>query len=461
MQLGLCYKAETYTVELLMLRLTIFKSLTKPFAVALAFLEGAGSAAWTFPSVLGSAMLIAWAAEAAQFLISQGLALAMLAWLQTLPEFAVEAVIAWQAGRTAGDPTVPPALKVHATALMTANLTGSLRLLVGLGWPMIYITAATFYRKQSKRRLMEIKLEKEHAVEIVFLLISIAYFFIVWLKGTLTWVDTIFLAVIYFVYLYFLKKIPPQAEEKIEDLDRIPRFILRQRRPLRNAIITSMFVGGGLILYVAAEPFLESLKAVAVGLGISTFVFVQWVAPFLSEFPEKVSAFNWARRVTSAPMALMNMVSSNINQWTMLAAMLPIAYALALGHLGTIDFDSHQELEVLMTIGQSLLGALMLANMRFNWWEASLLFTLWAVQFALSGFEKPVDPGMPYNSFAAHVGHWLSIGVEQVESFAHHGKEAITALYFIWAAAIVGLAVKRRRMFEAFVVFPKLMREYW
>lgn len=444
-----------------MLRLGIFKSITKPFAVVLGMIEGAGAAAWTFPSVLGAAMLIAWAAEAAQFLISQGLALAMLAWLQTLPEFAVEAVIAWQAGHAAGDPAIAPALKVQATALMTANLTGSLRLLVGLGWPMIYVTAATFHRRQSKQRLKEIRLEDEHAIEIVFLLIAIAYFFIVWLKGTLNWVDTIVLSVIYFVYLFFLKKIPPQEEEKIEDMDRIPRLILRQPRRVRNAIITGLFVGGGLILYVAAEPFLESLKALAVGFGISTFVFVQWVAPFLSEFPEKVSAFNWARRVSSAPMALMNMVSSNINQWTMLAAMLPIAYALALGHAATIDFDQHQELEILMTIGQSLLGALLLANMRFNWWEAALLFALWAVQFVLSGFEKPIDPAMPYNNFAAHLAGWLSVGVDQVEAFAHHGKEAITALYFIWTGAIVGVAVKRRSMFEAFAVFPKLMREHW
>jgi cation:H+ antiporter len=444
-----------------MLRLGIFKSITKPLAALLALIEGAGSAAWTFPSVLGAAMLIAWAAEAAQFLISQGLALAMLAWLQTLPEFAVEAVIAWQAGHTASDPTIAPALKVHATALMTANLTGSLRLLVGLGWPMIYVTAAMFHRRQSKQRLKEIKLENEHAVEVVFLLISIAYFFIVWLKGTLNWVDTILLSAIYFVYLYFLKKIPPQEAEKIEDMDRIPRLILRQPRRVRNAIITGLFVGGGLLLYVAAEPFLESLKALAVGLGISTFVFVQWVAPFLSEFPEKVSAFNWARRVSSAPMALMNMVSSNINQWTMLAAMLPIAYALALGHAATIDFDRHQELEILMTIGQSLLGALLLANMRFNWWEAALLFTLWVVQFVLSGFEKPIDPAMPFNSFAAHVAGWLSVGVEQVEAFAHHGKEVITALYFIWTGAVIGVALKRRSLFEAFAVFPKLMREHW
>ena len=80
-----------------MLHITLIKAITKP----LAFVQGAASAVWTFPSVLGSAMLIAWAAEAAQFLLSQGLALAILAWLQTLPEFAVEAVIAWEAGHAA------------------------------------------------------------------------------------------------------------------------------------------------------------------------------------------------------------------------------------------------------------------------------------------------------------------------------------------------------------------------
>src|SRR5207253_4721775 len=117
----------------LMFRLALFKSITRPFAAALAFIQGAGAAAWTFPSVLGSAMLIAWAAEAAQFLISQGLALAMLAWLQTLPEFAVEAVIAWQAGQTLRSSTNAFEIQ-HATSLMTANFTGSLRLLVGLGW---------------------------------------------------------------------------------------------------------------------------------------------------------------------------------------------------------------------------------------------------------------------------------------------------------------------------------------
>jgi cation:H+ antiporter len=442
-----------------MLHITLIKTITKPLTGAVAFFQGAASAAWTFPSVLGSAMLIAWAAEAAQFLLSQGLALAILAWLQTLPEFAVEAVIAWEAGQAARNFAPHSYEAQHATALMTANFTGSLRLLVGLGWPMIYVTAAMFYRKGKKERLGEIRLEDEHAVEIIFLLVSIAYFFIVYLKGTLNWVDTVLLSVIYFVYLFFLNKIPPQSEEKMEDIERIPRFILRQRRGIRNALIVGLFVAGGLILYFVAHPFLESLKAIAVGLGISTFVFVQWVAPFLSEFPEKVSAFNWARRVTTAPIALMNMVSSNINQWTMLVAMLPIAYAIAYGSLSTIVFDSHQKVEILLTIGQSLLGALLLANMRFAWWEAAVLFALWIIQFVLSGFEKPLDPAA-HNSLALQLASWLSVGVELIESTARIGKEVITYIYFIWSAGIIVMAFKRRR-FEAITVFPRLMREHW
>jgi Ca2+/Na+ antiporter len=74
--------------------------------------RAAASAVWTFPAILSSAFIVAWAAECAQFYISQGLALALLAWVQVLPEFAVEATIAWHQN-------VP---------LMTANFTGALRL---------------------------------------------------------------------------------------------------------------------------------------------------------------------------------------------------------------------------------------------------------------------------------------------------------------------------------------------
>src|SRR6266571_4040173 len=106
-------------------------------------LGGFWTNAWPFPAVVFSAFLIAWGAECAQFLVSQGMALAILAWLQALPEFAVEAVIAWS----------------RQVAYMTANFTGSLRLIVGLGWPLIFGMAAAGTWIRERRLLRRIRLE--------------------------------------------------------------------------------------------------------------------------------------------------------------------------------------------------------------------------------------------------------------------------------------------------------------
>ncbi|MDP3025260.1 MAG: sodium:calcium antiporter, partial [candidate division Zixibacteria bacterium] len=130
--------------------------------------------------------------------------------------------------------------------------------------------------------------------------------------------------------------------------------------------------------------------ALAVLLGVSDFVFVQWVSPFLTEFPEKVTAFNWARQVKKAPMALMNMVSSNINQWTVLVAMIPIVYSISAGKVSVINFDSHQKIEIFLTIAQSALGVILLANMEFRWYEALGLFGLWFTQFVIPSIREEI-----------------------------------------------------------------------
>jgi cation:H+ antiporter len=373
------------------------------------------SAVWTFPSIILSALVIGWAAEAAQFLLSQGLALAILAWLQTLPEFAVEAVIAWEAGI---DPE-----KVH---LVTANFTGSLRLLVGLAWPMIYFTAAFFRKRKPKGKgLVNIKLEGEHAVEVMALLPPISYFVIIVLKGTLTLFDSVILFLMYVSYLYFLRKIPPQDQEKMEDAERIPRMILKMKPFPRDLSIIALFLIGGFWLYFVAHPFLYSMLALAALLGVSNFVFVQWVAPFLSEFPEKVTAFNWARTVRKSPMALMNMVSSNINQWTVLVAMIPIVYSLSRGQISVIHFDSHQKIEIFLTMAQSFLGFLLLANMEFRWYEALGLFILWFTQFIF-----PL---------------W---------------REEITFVYIAWIIFELGGASFGRKRLKAFTEFKLLAQKY-
>jgi cation:H+ antiporter len=337
------------------------------------------SSLWTFPAIVGGSFMIAWAAESAQFFMSQGLSLAILAWVQTLPEFAVEAVIAWQAPRTP-----------NGMHLVSANFTGAVRLLVGLGWPMIYAVAAVFHRRKEGRPLRAIHLEPEHSVEVVGLILPILYFIVIVLKGTLTVWDGCVLMVFYVVYMVILQRIPPKELENPEEEEWPVRKIVTMRPAARNSTIAALFIGGAVVIYLTAEPFLHSLLALAVSLGVSQFVFVQWVAPFLSEFPEKLSAFYWARKVTGAPMALMNMVSSNINQWTMLAAMIPFVVAWSAGHIEPIPLDNEQRVEFALTIAQSALGLCLLANLSFAWYEAVILFTLWIVQFLVPGLREEV-----------------------------------------------------------------------
>jgi cation:H+ antiporter len=368
---------------------------------------GAWANFWPFPSIVFSAFMIAWGAECAQFLVSRGMALAILAWLQALPEFAVEAVIAWNQ-------------QIH---FMTANFTGSLRLLVGLGWPMIFGTAVWGTWRRERRLLRTLALDDENCVEVVALSLPILYFFVIYYKASLTLVDAGILIAIYLLYLWVLQKLPPREMEHVEDLEYVPRTIMKLPRRPRLLAIIGLFVGGGAILYLAAEPFLHSMLRLAVHFGVSQYIFIQWLAPFLSEFPEKLSAFNWARQRSKAPMALLNMVSANINQWTMLAAMIPIVYSFSLGAPSPIPFDDFQRKEILLTIAQSSLGLLLLANMSFHLVEAAGIFVLWGVQFVVPDLH-----------------------------------EEVTAIYFAWVVYELFVSLVVRRRVAALTAFARLWK---
>lgn len=329
---------------------------------------------WTFPAMIGAAFVVSWGAEAAEFLMSQGLALAILALIQTAPEFAVEAVIAWKAGK---DPSM-----VH---LAIANFTGSLRLLTGFGWPMIYAVAAVSSRRKRGRPLGSIRFEDDQAVEVLGLLPPLAYFVWVWAKGNLSLVDAAVLSVTYGLYLAVLLRLPPRAEtlEQDEEIPAVSRWALSFKGAKRWLAVGGLFAVGGAIIVLVAEPFLNAMLSIAVSLGISQFVFIQWVAPFISEFPEKTSAFAWARRISRAPVALLNMVSSNINQWGILSGLLAVIYCWSHGDTSPLPFDEFQRLEILLTILQAFLGWLFLASMSFEAYEAVGLFALWLIQFAV------------------------------------------------------------------------------
>jgi cation:H+ antiporter len=329
--------------------------------------RGAAQAIWTFPSVVASAFMLAWGAEAAQFYVSQGLALAILAWLQVMPEFAVEAVIAWH----------------RDVPLMTANFTGALRLLTGLGWPTIWCVQALSRRRRGEPSFWQpVALDREHSVEVVGLLPPLLYWAWIIYKGSLDLVDAAVLVAMYVGYLVVLQRIPPKEHEELADVAAVSRAVIQLDRWPRRLAILGLFVLGGAVLYLVAHPFLVSMIGLAAVLGISQFVFVQWVAPFLSEFPEFTTTSYWARSRGKAGMALMNMASSNINQWTVLAAMIPIVYSISLGAPADVPMAEHR-IELLLTLLQGALGVVLLANFNFQAYEALGLLLFWVIQFAI------------------------------------------------------------------------------
>lgn len=149
---------------------------------------------------------------------------------------------------------------------------------------------------------------------------------------------------------------------------------------------------GALILFAAgavlstAEPFAESLIGAGVEMGVDEFLLVQWVAPFASEAPEFLIASLLA--LGGRPGAGMGtLISSKVNQWTLLIASLPIAYGLGGGGWGGLGFDSRQVEEVFITAAQSLLAVIGIARLSFSWWGALVLAVLFLIQFAIPSSE--------------------------------------------------------------------------
>ena len=395
--------------RILLPSLSLFFALAVPLLAASRGEFAPSTILWAAPSILISSMLITWGAESAQYFVAQGFALAILAWLQTLPEFAVEAVFAWHR-------QVPNLL---------AGLTGALRILTGFGWPVIYFTAAMFHRRRAGTPLRMIRLHENHAVEVIGLFTALIYIAVIAIKGTLEVYDGIVLIVIYALYLTILTKMPSEDAESIEDMEKVPRMIVTAPRLARIATIAALFGAGGALIYFSADPFANGMVAFGVAVGISPFKCVQWISPLVSETPEMISTFYWARTVDHAPVALMNMVSSNINQWTLLPAMLPILLSISAHSLTPIVFDAQQQLEFVMTLGQALVGMTFLLNMELAWWEASVLLVLFAAPFFHAAWAKPV-----------------------------------TVLYFVWAAIELIRMFAGPRRASAFAEFRNLWRTH-
>ena len=308
--------------------------------------------------IFGAAFLLSWAAELAQLDIPQNLALALLALIAVLPEYAVDMYFAWMAGK---DPVY--------TSYATANMTGANRLLIGVGW------AAVVFTYWLKTRQPRVELEQSHSLEVFYLLIATLYSFLIPIKGTISILDALVLLTIFVFYMISASRAgmeEPELQGPAEWLAQLPVMA-------RRVLTVLLFVAAGVTIYLAAEPFAEGLLATGRTAGIEEFILVQWLAPLASESPEFIVAILFALRANPGA-SLGTLLSSKVNQWTLLIGMLPLVYSLSGGHLGPMEMDARQREEILLTSAQSLFAVAVLANLSFSLGEAALIFVLFASQ---------------------------------------------------------------------------------
>jgi cation:H+ antiporter len=327
-------------------------------------------------AIVGAAFLLAWAAEAFQLDVSQGLALALLALIAVLPEYAVDFVFTWKAGE---DPD-------QFAPLALANMTGANRLLIGVGWSMVVLLAAYRLRKVASEGRdrgpvdTDISLERSHAIEIAFLAVATLYSLTLPLKRTLTLVDTAVLVTVFVLYVVRISRAPAEEPHLVGPAQLVGSLPVRQRR---TAIAVMFLFAAGVIL-ACAEPFADALVTAGEDLGISTFLLVQWVAPLASEAPELLVAglFAWRLNTNAALGAL---VSSKVNQWTLLVGTLPLVFALSAATTHGLPIDAVQREELFLTAAQSAFAVAVLSNRRLGVREALTLLGLFLGQFLMSG----------------------------------------------------------------------------
>src|SRR5208283_3309466 len=109
---------------------------------------------------------------------------------------------------------------------------------------------------------------------------------------------------------------------------------------------------------------------------------VQWLAPLASEAPEFIIATIFASRGKGAA-AMATLISSKVNQWTLLIGSLPVAHVLG-GGAPSLALDSRQIEEVLLTATQTLMGVALILALRFHRSAAWALLGLFVVQFPIN-----------------------------------------------------------------------------
>jgi cation:H+ antiporter len=322
-------------------------------------------------AIASAGFALAWGAESMQFVVSQVLALAILALVQVAPEYSVEVVLAYRGATN-------PAIIHYATAAMT----GANRLLLGLGWPVVFVLSWASARRDGREGGVLV-LEEHQGVEVFFLGLATVYSFVIVARGVIGVGDAFVLLFIFGSYLYVARRLPPHGEEKASELEGPSRAVATLKGSKRVAAMVSFVALGAVVIVFGSQPFVTSFLSVMGSLGLNQYLLIQWLTPVLTELPEAITVFYWAAKTGKGTLALANLISSKLNQWTILVATIPIVYCVASGGFSNVVLTTQQTEEILLTASQSLFGFVCLMDLKLTKFDVGALLTLFVVQLVL------------------------------------------------------------------------------
>ncbi len=330
-------------------------------------------------AIIGAAFLLSWAAETSEIDVPRSASLAFVALIAVMPEYAVDIYFTWQAGQAPQSPYVHYAV---------ANMTGANRLLIGIGWSMVFLLAI-FWKNNTDKKFVE--LDKSINLEILFLLAATLYAFTLYFKSDISIFDTLIFISLYIAYIILAMRSPHEEPE----LEGVPSFLASFGSLKRKLSVLLFFVFSGFIILISVESFSEGLIKSASHLGINPFLMVQWIAPLASESPELIVAAYLIKRARTTA-SLNALISSKLNQWTLLIGTIPVVYSLSLGGIGALPLDHRQSEELLLTAAQSLFAIAVILNLRVSVPEALLILALFLVQFFIPGVGGRVELSVVY-----------------------------------------------------------------
>jgi cation:H+ antiporter len=241
-----------------------------------------------------------------------------------------------------------------------------------------------FYRLRRRRELPKgrrwkgVQLDREHAIELSFLAVATVYSLTLPLKSAITLIDAVILVGIFVLYTIRVARAPAEEPHLVGPA----RMIGALSTAARRTAYIGMMVFAAVVILLCAEHFAEALVATGTEFGISEFVLVQWLAPLASEAPELLVAGLYAWRLNTNA-GLGTLVSSKVNQWTLLVGTLPVVFAISSASLHGLPIDDIQREELFLTAAQSFFAIAVLVNLRMSLREAGFLFALFWIQFIL------------------------------------------------------------------------------